>query len=141
MSLNITLDTVKSQAKALRQSLSDAGHSITHSQSLELMARQLGHRDWNTLHAKIGNAPPHWAVEQRVSGAYLGHRFAGKIIAVHAMAGGERYRLTIRFDTAIDVIKFDGMSSFRRQINATIGRDGRTIEHISDGTPHLQLDL
>ena len=50
-----SLDALKAQAKALRHSLADTGHAITHAQSLELLATQLGHRDGNTLHALAGN--------------------------------------------------------------------------------------
>jgi len=53
-----SLDSLKTQAKSLRQSLAETGHNVSHAQSLELLAKQLGHRDWNTLHAKVGNAPP-----------------------------------------------------------------------------------
>lgn len=48
-----TLDTVKAEAKALRQALRAEGKVVSHAQSLELIARQHGARDWNTLHARL----------------------------------------------------------------------------------------
>ncbi|HZZ86914.1 MAG TPA: ClpX C4-type zinc finger protein [Caulobacteraceae bacterium] len=48
----------KAMAKALRAGLSDHHLSITHSQSLELMARAFGYDNWNILAAKIDAARP-----------------------------------------------------------------------------------
>lgn len=45
---------LKAMAKTLREELAAASHAITHSQALELVARQLGLADWNTLAARIG---------------------------------------------------------------------------------------
>ncbi|WP_424985621.1 glyoxalase superfamily protein [Microbulbifer sp. S227A] len=139
--LNMSLDDLKSQARALRQALSATGHAVSHSQSLELLARQLGHRDWNTLHALTGNAPPSpYQLGQKVKGAYLGQRFSGEIIGLREMADGARYHLTLRFDAPVDVIRFESMSNLRSQINAVVDRKGVTVEKTSDGQPHLVLD-
>ena len=43
----------KAMARTLRQALAAQGVTITNSQSLELTARMLGERDWNTLSAAI----------------------------------------------------------------------------------------
>lgn len=143
MTHDLSLDRLKLQAKNLRQSLADQGHSISHSQSLELLAKQMGHRDWNILHASIGNQPaPAWQVHpRRVTGRYLGHRFAGQVTALREMADGKHFGLTVRFDTPIDVVEFDSMSNFRQQVNAVVDRSGRTVEKTSDGQPHLVLDM
>ncbi len=50
-----TLDALKSQAKRLRTELAHAGTELGHSRALELMAKQYGYKDWNTLHAAVGN--------------------------------------------------------------------------------------
>ncbi|MFD3190735.1 glyoxalase superfamily protein [Sedimentitalea sp. HM32M-2] len=136
-----TLADLKAQAKSLRAALAGSGHTVSHSQSLELLARQLGHRDWNTLHASTGNAPsaPLY-LGQRVNGTYLGQRFRAEIIGLREMAGGARLQVTLRFDAPVDVIRFDSMSNFRSQITAVIDRSGRTAEKTSDGQPHLVLD-
>lgn len=137
-----SLESLKSQAKSLRQSLAATGHAITHAQSLELLAKQLGHRDWNTLHASIGNAQPVlFQVGQTISGTYMGHAFNGKIKQVSALQGVAFYRLTLRFDEAVDVIPFESMSNFRQQVNATVDRSGVTVEKTSDGRPHLVLKM
>lgn len=46
----------KTMAKALRTALAERQIDITHSDSLELVARQFGLNDWNTLAAKIDAA-------------------------------------------------------------------------------------
>ncbi|MCW4600222.1 glyoxalase superfamily protein [Janibacter hoylei] len=48
-----TLDQVKASARALRTSLATLDVSVTHSQALELVAHQLGYRDWNTAIAAL----------------------------------------------------------------------------------------
>src|SRR5689334_15800943 len=48
----------KAMAKALRTALAERKIDITHSDSLELVARQFGLNDWNTLAAKIERAEP-----------------------------------------------------------------------------------
>ncbi|MEZ5914292.1 MAG: glyoxalase superfamily protein [Parvularculaceae bacterium] len=93
-----SLEDLKAQAKRLRAALAQDGDFISHSEALELLAKQLGFRDWNTLHAAAGNRPPPPQIGDRVAGAYLGQRFEGEIIAVSALSGG-RYRVTIDFAT------------------------------------------
>ena len=49
------LDGLKEQARRLRAALGSEGQTLSHSKALELVAAQHGFRDWNTLHAHIGN--------------------------------------------------------------------------------------
>ncbi len=137
----MSLDELKSQARSLRQALTASGHAVSHSQSLELMAQQLGHRDWNTLHATVDRTRSSpYQLSQTVRGTYLGQRFSGKIIGLRAMADGARYQLTLRFASPVDVIRFDSMTNLRSQITAIVDRKGVTAEKTSDGQPHLVLD-
>lgn len=91
------------------------------------MAQQWGARDWNTLSARAKDAP-HAAYYpgQRVSGRYLGHRFAGLVKAARIMPNG-RHALTLRFDDPIDVVASQHFSSLRRQVNCVVDPHGRTI--------------
>lgn len=138
-----TLADVKAQAKRLRASLVDSGIATSHSQALERLAHQFGFRDWNTFHAAIGNHglnfPP--ALGDRVSGWYLGHRFDAEVIGIRSIQPGNRYRMTLKFDEAVDVVSFEGMSSFRKRVTSTVGRDGKTVEKTSNGVPQLVLDI
>lgn len=136
----MSLVELKSQARSLRQALTTSGHEVSHSESLELLARQLGHRDWNTLHARIGNASPSpYQLGQKVKGTYLGQIFSGEIIGLREMADGARYRVTLRFDKPVDVIRFESMTNLRSQVTAIVDRNGVTAEKTSDGHPHLVL--
>jgi predicted enzyme related to lactoylglutathione lyase len=49
----LTYADAKPMAKALRAALAEYGHTITHSQGLEIVARQFGLDDWNVLAARI----------------------------------------------------------------------------------------
>ncbi len=47
----------KAMAQTLRQAFKERSVSLTHSESLELIAKVLGHADWNTLSARIDASP------------------------------------------------------------------------------------
>lgn len=137
-----SLDALKDQARRLRAGLSLAGQEITHSKSLELLATQYGFRDWNTLHAKVGNRPPldPWMLGAKVRGHYLGQPFEARILGVQAVtAQPGRYRLTLDLDEPVDVVTFDSFSAFRKRVHCTIDETGRTIEKTSNGRPHVEL--
>lgn len=53
--LTITLDEAKAMAARLREAIAGDA-AIGHSRALELVAKQLGHRDWNTCHAALAAA-------------------------------------------------------------------------------------
>ena len=133
-----SLDDLKAQAKRLRAALAEDGDFISHSEALELLAKQLGFRDWNTLHAAIGNRPAPLQLGDRIAGAYLGQPFEGEIIAVEALSGGRR-RITIDFDEAVDVVTFESFSAFRKRVTAVIDEDGKSAEKTSDGRPQMEL--
>ena len=49
---------VKAMAQTLREALKTKSVSLTHSESLELVAKMLGFHDWNELSAKIQSENP-----------------------------------------------------------------------------------
>ncbi|MGL4094861.1 glyoxalase superfamily protein [Agrobacterium cavarae] len=137
-----SLDTLKDQAKRLRAGLADEGTAIGHSRALELIAAQYGYRDWNTLHAAVGNCPPFnpYMLGSRVSGYYLGQPFTGAILGVQSLGGDpERYRLTMHFDDPVDVVTFDSFSAFRQRVHCNVDASGRTTERTSDGRAQVEL--
>ncbi len=136
-----SIEQLKEQARRLRAVLHSDGKSITHSQSLELLAHQHGFRDWNTLYAAIGIGVPPCPVSigARVAGTYLGQSFEGEVIALETMTRPDRFRITLRFDEPVDVVTFDSFSNFRRRVSCIIDRSGKTIEKTADGRPHVQL--
>lgn len=134
------IEDIKSQAKALRRALSDDGSDISHSRSLELVAKTYGYRDWNTLYATVGNRRDlKLRPGQRVSGEYLGQRFAAEIIGI-IRHSDDRQRITLQFDQPVDVITFDGMSNYRSRVSCVINNDGVTAEKTSNGRHHLRLE-
>lgn len=138
-----SLDALKDQAKRLRARLASEGETISHSRSLELIAAQYGQRDWNTLHAAVGNRPPFnpWMLGSRVKGHYLGQPFEGEILGVQALAAHPgRYRVTMKFDEPVDVVTFESFSAFRQRVMATVDETGRTVEKTSNGRPQLELE-
>lgn len=136
------LADLKTQAKRLRVSLADTS-PITHAQALEAVARQHGYRDWNTAHAACGNRPPGppWQVGQTVTGAYLGKPIRGVIKSVNQWAEGRMFRVSLDLDEPVNVSEFDSFDVLRHRLQATLTREGETVERISSGAPQLRLDV
>lgn len=130
---------LKAQAKRLRGQLRESGVEINHAQSLELLARQHGLRDWNTLHAKAGNRL-HLRVGDKVRGCYLGQPFTGEIRGLRVLGDGSQRQITLHFDTPVDVVQFDSFSSFRQRVSGMIGWDGRSPRRTSNGLPQLIVE-
>ncbi|MDL2404441.1 glyoxalase superfamily protein [Rhizobium calliandrae] len=139
-----SINELKEQAKRLRQAMAARGDDMAHSAALELVAKQYGLRDWNTLSALA--ASPNAAskapgvVGTAVRGRYLNQPFTGKVLALTEQSGG-LCRITIHFDTPVDVVTFESFSAFRQRINAQIDVNGISPRKTSDGVPHLVLDI
>ncbi|WP_439121944.1 glyoxalase superfamily protein [Marivita sp.] len=133
----VSVESVKTQAKALRQAMQTNGTAVTHAQALELIARQHGAHDWNTLRARLSHriAAPELALEDRVSGHYLGQPFDGCIIALSGPA--HLRQIEIKLDKPVDTVKFDSFSNWRHRIRGTLGEDGRSHRKTSNGLPQL----
>lgn len=124
----------------MRSALAEDGDLITHSEALELVARQYSYRDWNTLFAAADhNRPEPYSVGARVSGAYLGHPFTGEVQAVCKIADGARYDLTVVFDEPVDVVKSEHFSAFRKRVSTRVNPGGVSDQRTSDGEPHMRL--
>ena len=131
---------LKAQAKRLRAGLNAAGTPCKHSQALEAIAHQWGARDWNTLSARANDAPlPAYHPGQPIKGRYLGHPFVGKIKAASRIGSGQ-YRLTLRFDERVDVVRSSLFSAWRQQVNCVVDATGQSLRKTSDGVPHVVLD-
>ena len=52
--MTTTIDDAKAMARRLRAAMDARGFAASHSDTLELVAAQLGHRDWNTASAMLG---------------------------------------------------------------------------------------
>lgn len=138
MKPNPTIEDYKQQAKTLRFEL--GSERLTHSAALELVAKQHGARDWNTLRASIPKAPPGYQINQRIAGTYLGQPFTGFIKAVQTVGPSGHHRLTLRFDTPVDVVQFDSFSSLRQQVNCTVDNSGKSLQKTSNGQAHVVIN-
>jgi hypothetical protein len=137
-----SLDGLKDQARRLRAGLNAGGQDISHSKALELIAAQFGFRDWNTLHAAIGNRPPFnpYLLGAKVKGSYLGQPFEAEILGVQSLGDSPiRYRLTLHLDTPVDVVSFESFSAFRQRVHCNVDETGRTTEKTSNGRPQVEL--
>ena len=136
---NTRVEAFKAQARKLRHELAGAGRDITHSQALEMVAKQHGARDWNTLRAlasRSGNNRP-LAVGDRVAGQYLGQPFTGYVHGLVHPDQSDYSRITLHFDEPVDVVTFESFSAFRQRVSGVINREGRSLTRTSDGRPHL----
>ena len=135
-----TLAEAKLSAKHLRADLAAEGVTISHSQALEKIAHGFGFRDWNGLHAAIGDLPERgWRAGLRGTGLYLSQPFVATVLSAEEGEPGW-FEMTLNLDEAVDVVRFEGLSNLRKRIRAQVGPDGRAHEHTSDGAPQLQLD-
>ncbi|HWJ87424.1 MAG TPA: glyoxalase superfamily protein [Pelagibacterium sp.] len=138
---HLTTTDLKADAREYRASQLETGRSVTHAQSLEMVARFHGFRDWNTASGVLPvTRGPAYAVSQRISGTYLKQPFTGTIIGVAALGAGDMFRLTVHFDEPVDVVTFDSFSAYRQRVQATVNRDGVSPTRTSDGVPHLMID-
>lgn len=135
-----SLETVKAQARALRQALQARGMPVSHAQSLELIARQHGARDWNTLSARLvaRNAQAELALGSKVEGHYLGQAYTGRIVSISGPSGHRSVEIAL--DQPVDTVRFESFSNWRSRIRGTLDKDGRSTRKTSDGTPHLTVE-
>lgn len=137
-----SLQDLKAQAKRLRALQHQKGEALSHSQSLEQVAHQLGYRDWNTLHHAACVLPPvaNLKINDTVKGKYMGQEFSGRIVRLQK-ADEKFTRLTIDFDQAVDVVTFDSFSGFRKRVTCIVDAAGTTPQKLSNGTAQLQLSV
>jgi hypothetical protein len=137
----LTPETLKAEARALREEQTAFGTTMSHSKALEATARAHGYRDWNTASAAL-NRPVACpvALGERVSGIYLKQPFTGRVLATAILPGESLFRITIDFDKAVDVVTFDSFSAFRKRVTARVDPYGISPETTSDGQPHMKLD-
>ncbi|PJE36680.1 hypothetical protein CVM52_10855 [Pseudooceanicola lipolyticus] len=141
-SSNTRIDRFKAQARQLRTELAGKGRAIGHGEALEIIARQNGARDWNTLRAlaaRPGNNRP-LSVGDRVTGRYLGQPFTGYVHGLSHSAQSDYQRITLQFDTPVDVVSFDSFSSFRQRVSGVIDATGQSLYRTSNGEPQIVVE-
>ena len=135
-----SIQTLKAEARSLREERDAAGTPLGQGAALEEIARRHGYRDWNTASAAL---PARVAIPvqvgQRVKGTYLSRPFTGLVIGMQLLADMQHYEVTVNFDRPVNVSKFDSMIINRQRVRATIGLDGVTLARTSDGEPHMRV--
>ncbi|MVA96619.1 hypothetical protein GN330_05075 [Nitratireductor sp. CAU 1489] len=123
----------KTHARRLREALAADGIAVSHGKALELVARQNGARDWNTLAAAASTpasaetkAGAPFAVGDRVEGHFNGKPAQGRVFGLSETIKPDLWRATIAFDPPVDVVTSELFSSERRRITMIVGEDGRS---------------
>lgn len=141
MSFSLDIQSVQSlkfEAKALREERSAAGESISHAAALEAVAKAHGFRDWNTARAVLPDrvAVP-FQVGQRVHGTYLEQPFKGMLIGVQLMGDGQHFKITVNFDEPVNVTPNFMFAAYRHRVVATVDLHGVTPALRGNGTPQM----
>ena len=130
----------QARAREFRADAASRGESLSHSNALEAVARELGYRDWNTASARLSNQPDiPLQVGERISGRYLKKPFEGRVHGVRELAGGLGYEVVLHFDNPVDVVEFESFSGLRQRVSAMVSEDGISWSKTSDGVPHLVI--
>jgi len=133
-------ETLKSEARVLREDCAARGEVLSHSEALERVAKSHGYRDWNTAVASLKprtGCP--LAIGDRVEGLYLKQPFVGTVIGLAARGAAQLFAVTIHFDQPVDVVTFDSFSAFRSRVSSTIDPYGVSPARTSDGEPHMRV--
>jgi hypothetical protein len=132
--------TLKSEAKELRQQRAALGEILSHGAALEQVARAHGYRDWNTARAALPErvAVP-FQVGQRVSGLYLDQPFVGMLIGVQLLGNMQSYTVTIQFDEPVNVTPTFMFAAYRHRVVSTIDIHGTSLAMRGNGNPQLVI--
>lgn len=132
--------TLKSEAKSLRQERALAGETLTHGAALEAVARAHGYRDWNTARAALPDrVVSPWQVGQRVKGLYLDQPFTGMLIGVQLLGNMQNYTVTIQFDAPVNVTPTFMFAALRHRVVSTIDIHGISNAMRGNGNPQMVL--
>lgn len=132
--------SLKSEARALREQRANAGDPITQGFALETIAKAHGFRDWNTARAMLPEriAVP-FQLGMRVTGTYLSQPFNGLLIAVSIMSDMRHYKVTVKFDQPVNVTPAFMFETFRHRVVATIDFHGDSPARTSNGLPQMSV--
>ena len=134
-----SIQTLKSEARSLRDERMLSGRPLGQGQALEEIARRHGYRDWNTASAALPERVViPLQVGQHVTGSYLGRPFAGLLIGMQLLADMRHYEVTVKFDKPVNVSRFDWPIE-RQRVRATVDVNGVSLAHTSDGEPHMRI--
>ncbi|WP_244484471.1 glyoxalase superfamily protein [Mesorhizobium sp. Root552] len=134
----------KASAKRLRSALAEDGIAITHAKALELVAKQNGVRDWNTLVAQPALAAEHdgttpFAVGDRVAGTFNGREARGRVIGLEETIKPDLWRVTVAFNPPVNAATSQLFTAERRRVQMVVGADGRSRRLTGTETGVMEL--
>ncbi|MCO5155320.1 MAG: glyoxalase superfamily protein [Aquamicrobium sp.] len=124
----------KVHARRLRDALAAEGVAVSHGKALDIVARQHGARDWNTLSAKA-NAPAPcsreartapFAVGDRVEGTFNDRPAKGRVIGLAETIKPDLWRVTVKFSPPVDASTSAAFRAERTRVEMVVGADGRS---------------
>jgi hypothetical protein len=132
--------TLKSEAKTLRQQKAAQGEAMSHGAALEAVARAHGYRDWNTARAALPDrvAVP-FQVGARVKGLYLDQPFTGMLIGVQLLSDMQHMTVTVNFDEPVNVTPTFMFAAYRQRVVATVDIHGISSALRGNGNPQMIL--
>lgn len=127
----------KNQAKRLRDALAEEGLAVSHGKALDIVARQNGVRDWNTLAARTAAAnplptpavdigPTPFKVGQTVAGSFNGNPAKGRVIGLEETIKPHLWRVTVAFNPPVDASTSNLFKAERRRVTMVVGADGKS---------------
>jgi hypothetical protein len=136
----VSAQTLKAEAKTLREERAQSVQPVTHAAALEEVARNHGYRDWNTARAALPDrVVVPFQVGMRVKGYYLERPFRGLLIGVKLLSNMQNYTVTVLFDDPVNVTPNFMFAAHRHRVTATIDVHGVTPALRGNGQPQMQV--
>lgn len=131
--MTMTSSDYKTHARRLRDALAAEGIDLSHGKTLDVVARQHGVRDWNTLAARAEATPepqaqpePPFMVGDAVEGAFNGAAARGRIIGLSETIKPDLWRVTVKFTPPVDASTSAHFRAERTRVEMVVGADGRS---------------
>jgi len=133
--------TLKAEARALREERNRIGQDLSHSAALEEIARRHGFRDWNTARASLPErVMVPFQVGMRVKGFYLEQPFAGLVIGVQMSGDMQSFTVTVKFDEPVNVTPDFMFAALRHRVTSTVDARGTSLALRGNGKPQMQIE-
>ena len=143
----------KNRAKRLRKYLTDKGHPLSHSESLEAIAQAEGYRDWNTYIALFklvaqeltepAGAKQHYPlhVGDIVQGTYRGVRFSGSLLGLEETITTGVWRAKLHFDNPVQIPSHKALNHTRQRVRCMLNSSGHSVNLKGKPDGHISLDM
>lgn len=129
-----TSSDYKTHARRLRDVLAAEGIAVSHGKALDIVARQNGARDWNTLSARpTGAQQPApaapgapFSLGDSVEGDFNGSPAHGRVIGIAETIKPDLWRVTVKFTPPVDASTSAHFRAERHRVEMVVGVDGRS---------------